>query len=170
MTYMSFSGFAKHIGVTPGRITQLKPRLKDAIVGKKINAEKAEEILAATLDKSKERGNKGKKGLSSAVGRTRKKKTYADWKELAAEYSAKREKIAYEKEVGTLIDAAEVELAAFNRARAFRDAMMNVPHKISQKVAAERDEFKVLRVLTEAIRKALEVEAGQAEEGGTEDE
>jgi hypothetical protein len=152
---MSFSAFAKLIGVSPARVTQLKPRLQDAIVGKKIHAEKAQEILDATLDKSKDHRPRFKK----ADKPVRKKKTYNDWKELEAEFSAKREKIAFEKESGALVDAAEVEMAAFNRARIFRDAMLNIPHKISQKVAAERDEFKVMSIMTDAIRKALEAEA-----------
>ena len=51
---------------------------------------------------------------------------------------------------------AEVEVAAFNRFRAFRDGMLNIPDRLAAVLAAEGDAARVHELLASEIRKALQ--------------
>lgn len=57
---------------------------------------------------------------------------------------------------GTLVNAEEVKVVAFNTARTARDNLMNIPDRISPILAAEAEEGKVRAILAAEIRQALE--------------
>jgi phage terminase Nu1 subunit (DNA packaging protein) len=57
---------------------------------------------------------------------------------------------------GELISASEVKSAAFESGRRVRDAIGNVPSRISALLAAENDPMKVKELLTNELRQALE--------------
>jgi len=55
-----------------------------------------------------------------------------------------------------LVEAARVELEAFSAARAVRDALGNIPDRVSNQLAAETDPVAIHQLLTKEIRRALE--------------
>ncbi len=66
-------------------------------------------------------------------------------------------------EAGKYVDADEVKVAAFNRARIVRDGLLNIPDRMASLLAAESNEHKVHELLTLEIRTALEELTGGAE-------
>jgi hypothetical protein len=66
-------------------------------------------------------------------------------------------------EAGKYVDADEVKVAAFNRARIVRDGLLNIPDRMASLLAAESNEHKVHELLTQEIRTALEELTGGAE-------
>ena len=63
-------------------------------------------------------------------------------------------------EAGKYVDADEVKVAAFNKARVVRDALTNIPERLAAVLAAETDAARVHAMLTSEIRTALEDLAG----------
>src|SRR4030067_1080931 len=61
-----------------------------------------------------------------------------------------------EKEKGNLIPTAEVQKAAFERHRKVRDAIENIPSRISDILAAETDGYKIKEMLSQEIYQVLE--------------
>ena len=55
-----------------------------------------------------------------------------------------------------LVEASRVKREAFSAARAVRDALGNIPDRVSNQMAAESDPVVIHQTLTEEIRKALE--------------
>jgi len=55
-----------------------------------------------------------------------------------------------------LVEASRVKREAFSAARAVRDALGNIPDRVSNQMAAESDPVIIHQMLTEEIRKALE--------------
>lgn len=55
-----------------------------------------------------------------------------------------------------LVEVARVQREAFTSARAVRDALGNIPDRVSNQLAAESDPVVIHQTLTEEIRKALE--------------
>lgn len=84
----------------------------------------------------------------------------------AADYSASRAKreaylaelarLEYEEAEGQLVPAEEVRKQAFSAARQIRDAMMNLPDRVSAELAAIDDQFEVHKRLTAELRRILE--------------
>ena len=80
---------------------------------------------------------------------------YAKARAIREQYLARLAKIEFEERSGKLVNRDEVQVAAFNRFRAFRDGMLNIADRISAVVAAEGDPIKVHDLLTTEIRRAL---------------
>jgi phage terminase Nu1 subunit (DNA packaging protein) len=55
-----------------------------------------------------------------------------------------------------LVEVSRVKREAFSAARAVRDALGNIPDRVSNQMAAESDPVIIHQTLTEEIRKALE--------------
>ena len=68
-------------------------------------------------------------------------------------------------EAGKYVDADEVKVAAFNKARIVRDGLLNIPDRLAALLAAESDEHKVHKLLASEIRAVLEEQSGGAERG-----
>ena len=63
-----------------------------------------------------------------------------------------------------LVEVARVQREAFTAARAVRDALGNIPDRVSNQFAAESDPVVIHQTLTEEIRKALETLTKSASE------
>jgi hypothetical protein len=87
--------------------------------------------------------------------------SFADARAVKEFYSARLTKLEYEKESGTLISANEVKVQTFNRFRAFRDQMLNIPDRIADELAGITDAHEIFRILTEEIQSALNDHATQ---------
>ena len=80
---------------------------------------------------------------------------YTKARAVREHYQARLAKIEYEERVGNLVSKDEVQIAAFNKFRAFRDAMLNIPDRIAAMLAAEPEEAKCYEILATEIRKSL---------------
>ncbi len=65
-------------------------------------------------------------------------------------------------EAGKYVDADEVKVAAFNKARIVRDGLLNIPGRMASLLAAESNEHKVHELLAHEIRAVLEELSGGA--------
>lgn len=81
---------------------------------------------------------------------------YARARAVREGYLARLTKIDYEERSGKLISRDEVEVAAFNKYRTFRDGMLNIPDRLAAMLAAENSPVRVHELLTAEIRKALQ--------------
>ena len=63
-------------------------------------------------------------------------------------------------EAGKYVDADDVKVAAFNKAREVRDSLLNIPERLAAVLAAESDERRVHQIMVDEIRSALEALPG----------
>ena len=88
--------------------------------------------------------------------------SYTEVLRLKEFYKAKRERIAYRKEIGQLVLKESVEKEAFEMARIMRDNLLNVPNRISGEIAAElglkpgEGQEQVFQILNREILQILE--------------
>jgi len=75
-------------------------------------------------------------------------------------YEARIKKLEFEQMQGNLVSRRGMEVAAYNRGRIIRDAMMNIPNRIAAQLAAETDPATVHEQLEAEIRTVLEEFAG----------
>src|SRR3990167_3546308 len=68
--------------------------------------------------------------------------------------------LEYNERNGELVCARNVINANFEKARLIRDQLLNIPSRVSQILAAEKDHKKVNEILTNEIRQCLESLAG----------
>ena len=80
---------------------------------------------------------------------------YTKARAVREHYQARLAKIDYEERIAKLVSGQEVQVAAYNKFRQFRDAMINIPDRVAAMLAAETVEATVHALLTAEIRKAL---------------
>ena len=83
---------------------------------------------------------------------------YPDFNESRAKriyYEAKLCEMEVKLREGKLVDVETIRNKSFKLGRQVRDAMLNIPDRISADLAAEMDAFKVHARLTKEIREAL---------------
>jgi len=80
---------------------------------------------------------------------------YTKARAVREHYQARLAKLEYEEKVGQLVSKDEVQVAAFNKFRQYRDAMLNIPDRLAAMLAAETDAAKCYEILSSEIRKAL---------------
>jgi hypothetical protein len=86
--------------------------------------------------------------------------SYANARAAREIYEAKLKKIEWEEKLGTLVNRRAVEVAAFNRFRVLRDAVLNVPTRMAAQLAAETDAATVHEMLETELRITLEEFSG----------
>jgi hypothetical protein len=86
---------------------------------------------------------------------------YSKARAVRETYLARLTKIDFEERTAKLVSSDEVQVAAFNRFRQFRDGMLNIPDRLAAVLAAESQPRRVHELLTTEIRKAL-LEFGDA--------
>jgi hypothetical protein len=86
---------------------------------------------------------------------------YSKARAVRETYMARLAKIDFEERTAKLVSSDEVQVAAFNRFRQFRDGMLNIPDRLAAVLAAESQPRRVHELLTTEIRKAL-LEFGDA--------
>lgn len=82
--------------------------------------------------------------------------TFAQSRAIKEAYLARLAKLEFEEKSGVLVKADAVKNEAFKVARLVRDAMLNIPDRVSSELAADSDQFVIHRKLTLEIRRALE--------------
>lgn len=80
---------------------------------------------------------------------------YSKARAVRESYLARLAKIDFEERTEKLVSRDEIQVAAFNRYRTFRDGMLNIPDRLAAVLAAEADPRQVHEMLATEIRKAL---------------
>ena len=70
---------------------------------------------------------------------------YTKARAVREHYQARLAKIEYEERTGEFVSKDEVQAAAFNKFRQFRDQMLNLPDRLAAILAAESESAKLLR-------------------------
>lgn len=86
--------------------------------------------------------------------------SYSESRTVREAYEARLVKLEYETKIGNLISAEEVKHKYYQILRTTRDAILNIPDRISSLIAAENDTSKVHLILTQELRLALEELSG----------
>ena len=170
-TILNATEYARHRGVSTTAVTLAvkSERLKESVVrdGKSylINVEIADREWSANTDYTRLPRAGSKRSQAAAV----KADPIATDDEIAdgaipdfSDSRAKREhhqagiaELEHRKLAGELVPKSDVERDSFKAARRVRDAMLNVPDRISADLAAITDPFEVHARLTAEIRDAL---------------
>ena len=162
------SEYAKSKGWDPSYVTKLSKKGLLVEVDGKINTVATDKRIKEAQDPAREPFRKEVKGKvkTKTKATTSKKDTktgkdtqdlsYAQARTERERIKAKKEKVEYDLLIGKLVDSEEVRISAFNRARILRDAMFNIPDRISTILAAESNPRKVHQILLKEIRIALE--------------
>jgi hypothetical protein len=79
---------------------------------------------------------------------------------INAVYEARLKRIAFEEKQGSVLPKQDVERATFDCFRVLRDAILNVPCRISGQLADESDPLRIHELLEAEIRLALEAFVG----------
>lgn len=167
MSVMSQAEFARHIGKTPGYITQQKDAGRIVMQGRMVNVEESIKLMNATSDPSKagvvdrhaqEREQKqtsqavtGQAGhmMDDMTGKAG--SAYQQARAMKEKYAAMQAKIAYEKEVGILLVAQDARLAVADGDAIIRNRLESLPDMLAPQLAAEMDEQKIRALLMDHI-------------------
>lgn len=169
MRLMNQADFAKHIGATPGYITQLKTAGRLVMQGAMVNVEESIKLIAETKDP-------GKAGVAERHEKEREQKSFdgaqdkppvmddmsgkagSDYQQARAmkeKYNAMKAKLDYDKEVGTLLVASEVKMAVADGDAIIRNRLESLPDMLAPQLAAESDEQKIRALLMDQIEYLL---------------
>ena len=171
MSLMSQADFARHIGKTPGYITQQKDAGRIVMQGRMVNVEESVKLLDETRDPSKigvverhdrEREQKqASQPVSGTAGHLLDDMTgkagsaYQQARAMKEKYAAMQAKIAYEKEVGILLVAQDARLAVADGDAIIRNRLESLPDMLAPQLAAEMDEQKIRTLLMDHIEHLL---------------
>lgn len=181
MSLMSQADFARHMGATPSYITQLKTAGRLVMQGAMVNVEASKQRIEDTKDPSKagvadrhgqEREQKSFDSDASAplsTGQDRPQSAgpsinditgkagsvYQQSRAMKEKYNAMQAKIAYEKEVGILLVAADAKAAVADGDAIIRNRLESLPDMLAPQLAAENDEQKIRAMLMDHIEHVL---------------
>jgi len=146
---------AQVLGITQARISQMKSQGRFdgcfTVVRNKIEWDKEAAVKAYT---------DGNPLVSTSP--TRKKSdeleipSFNESRAKSEHFRAELARLDLETKEQQLVEVARVQREAFTAARAVRDALGNIPDRVSNQIAAESDPVVIHQMLTEEIRKALE--------------
>lgn len=154
---------AQTLGITQARISQMKSQGRFdgcfTVVRNKIEWDKEAAVKAYT---------EGNPLVSTSP--TRKKSdeleipSFNESRAKSEHFRAELARLDLETKEQQLVEVARVQREAFTAARAVRDALGNIPDRVSNQFAAESDPVVIHQTLTEEIRKALETLTKSASE------
>jgi len=171
---ISQAEYARKRGVSRQYVGQMVAKGIIQLVDKKVDVDQADVALAAIRDPARaERRPKhdddapapvpGTDGNQSAAYAPTFSQSGNDLPTLLLKTRIKSEverakllEIKAKVEAGKYVDADDVKLVAFNKARVVRDALMNIPERLAAVLAAETDTQRVHNMLMTELRTALE--------------
>jgi len=155
MTTCDTKELAQELGITQARISQMKTQGRFEgcfmVVRNKIQWDKEAAVQAY------KEGNP-----LASVSPTRRKSdeleipSFNESRAKSEHFRAELARLDLEAKEEQLVEVARVEREAFSAARAVRDALGNIPDRVSNQLAAESDPVVIHQTLTEEIRRALE--------------
>jgi hypothetical protein len=154
MAIVSLRGYARHRGVALSAVQK-------AIKSRRISVQPDGRIDSGQADIQWERNTAqhappvAQRGQEDDDGSSFGGSQYTKARAVREHYQARLAKIDYEERVAKLVPKDEVQVAAFNKFRQFRDHMLNIPDRVAAMVAAESDAARCYEIIAIEIRKAL---------------
>jgi hypothetical protein len=154
MAIMSQRAYAQHRGVAHKAVQKAieSGRISTTPDGK-IDSDLADQEWArntrSAAPQVRQRGPHDEDGEGFSASQYTKARAFREF------YQARLAKIEYEERVGKLVSKDEVQIAAFNKYRQYRDHMLNIPDRVAAMLAAESEPAKCYEILQTEIRKAL---------------
>jgi hypothetical protein len=154
MAIVSLRGYARHRGVALSAVQK-------AIKSRRISVQPDGRIDSGQADIQWERNTAqhappvAQRGQEDDDGSSFGGSQYTKARAVREHYQARIAKIDYEERVAKLVPKDEVQVAAFNKFRQFRDHMLNIPDRVAAMVAAESDAARCYEIIAIEIRKAL---------------
>lgn len=141
---LSVNAYAKLRGIDQKnmRITLAKVGLKG-----KVDPAEADRLIEAAKDARFKKPGKAKKGDATSFAEAQRRERFA---------KARMQELRLASIEGTLVERAAVEKTLFELQRRNRDALFNIPARLSGILAAESSQDEVFRLLTEEIQQALQ--------------
>ena len=167
MPRVTVKEFAVHRKVTERSVRQylsdgLIPKAAITRAGRRIEIDqgKADKFLDKRITTRKELLGKDSPTIPTKQEVTKQAGTaglsFTEARTLSQRYRAALLKVQLDQTTGRLVDAEQVKATAFAKARAVRDALLNIPDRIAPILAAEGDAARVTEIITREIRQALE--------------
>jgi hypothetical protein len=153
MTIMSLRGYATHRGVALSAVQKaIKSGRIATLQDGRIDSDRADiDWERNTTRRAPAVTQRGQEEDGEVFGASQ----YTKARAVREHYQARLAKIEYEERVAKLVPKDEVQVAAFNKFRQYRDAMLNIPDRLAAMLAAETEESKCYEILATEIRKAL---------------
>ena len=146
---------AEALGITTGRISQLKTQGRfDGcfnVIGNKITWDKEAAVRVFKEGNPLVQVSPTRKD-SSALEIP----SFNESRAKSEHFRAELARLDLEVKEDQLVEVSRVKREAFSAARAVRDALGNIPDRVSNQMAAESDPVIIHQTLTDEIRKALE--------------
>lgn len=171
MSLMSQADFARHIGKTPGYITQQKDAGRIVMQGRMVNVEETIKLMDETKDPSKagvadrhDREREQKQAIQPVSGQAgyvlddmtgKAGSAYQQARAMKEKYAAMQAKITYEKEVGKLLEASDVAFPLADAISILRNKLESMPDIHSAQFAAESDEQKIRTIMMDYVEHML---------------
>ncbi len=157
---MTHKEYAEHLGISRQAVSKLV-KLGKIPTGKGgIDPKEADKALAGIHDPARAHLRKSRPRVEGKPQKNIKQQSDSiTWQQARTKkeyYQAALAKIEFEKAIGKLADAETWKEKAFKSGRVVRDAMQNIPDRISGVLAAESSQEKVHKILEKEIREALE--------------
>ena len=172
MTHISIADYAKHRGVTPRQIRRLiqKGKIPDSALkpkGKRfiVDPDKADIALSGSLSQVHKSGTTAPakrttptktKKIGPLTELEKRDLTLSECQRLHEKYKAALKQLEFDQKSGELLPADEVKAVAFEIGRSIRDQIMNIPPRLGPILAGESDPNKIVKMLNDEFRKALE--------------
>ena len=157
---VSQAEYARQRGVSRQYVGQMVAKGIIGLSGRKVDTEQADAALAALREPA--RPERRPKSEVSAPTPGAQQTNSGDLPTLLLKSRIKSEverakllEIKARFEAGKYIAVDDVKVAAFNRARVVRDALLNIPERLAAMLAAEGDARRVHQILATEIRSAL---------------
>ncbi|MDD5271382.1 MAG: hypothetical protein PHU14_01560 [Methylovulum sp.] len=164
MTIMSQAQFAKHLGVSPSYITELKNKGALVMAEGGVDVEASQERIAQLKDPDKQgvadrhQSNRDKKQNQDGLGQGESEqaaKVIQQSRAVKEKYRAMSAKRDYELSVGQLLVADEVAYVIGNAAAVVRMRLESLPDVLAAQCAAETDEQKIRALFYDQIENLL---------------
>ena len=145
---MSQAEYARHRGITRGRVSQL---VKNGTIRRtpkgKINVAKTD----AALDGAQAKIVEAEQAAATVGG-----VTFTQARTMREAFAAKLQRLEYERRAGQLIEKADAQKQAFECARRTRDALLSVGPRVASLARAAESDFEAEQIITKEITAALE--------------
>ncbi|MGB1271612.1 MAG: hypothetical protein ACPG5T_06030 [Endozoicomonas sp.] len=157
MSLLSQSEFAKRQGWSRQYVGKLVKSGKLKLVNGKIDPEQALAVIKAQSEPSTELRTHPhtERILPSAPTDSRQAVDFVTARTMREAFKAKMAKMEYEEKAGKLTDASRVKEEAFRAGRIVRDALLGIPDRLSDVLAAEDDPAQVRKLLLDELDNIL---------------
>ncbi|WP_422472654.1 hypothetical protein [Endozoicomonas sp. ALB032] len=157
MTLISQSEFAKRQGWSRQYVAKLVKSGKIRLHKGKVNPDEALKAIQAQSEPSTVlRKPASQDHLPVAPTDSRQAVDFVTARTMREAFRAKMARMEYEEKAGKLTDAAKVRDDAFRAGRMLRDALLGIPDRLADVLAAEEDSLAVRQLLENEIEQALE--------------